>query len=1057
MAIYHQTTKMVKRSEGRNAVAAAAYRAGISLTEEATGITHDYSKKMGVEHSEILAPEGAAEWVFDRQQLWNTVEAFEERKDSQVAREVEIGLPIELSKAEQIELLRDFVKREFVSRGMVADFSLHLDNPENPHAHILLTTRDLTADGFGQKNRGWNQTSELLCWRRGWAEVTNEHLAQAGLGIRIDHRSYAEQQLGLIPGRKIGLGLDRQHEHDLPSFLSDRVVEQSRIMGANGQQIIAEPTIALKALTHGQATFTHHDIARFLHTRTDGAEQFQAAYLKVTTSPELLGLGVDDQGRQRFTTRDMWGHEHSMLADAEQLALRAGHGVSSRRQAAVLSNNRLSDEQRHAFEHVTGAGDLKSLVGVAGSGKSTALAAMREAWEAQGLSVKGAALSGIAAENLQVASGIQSRTLASYELAWNGGRDPLTKNDVLVIDEAGMVGTRQLARVLEVAAKHHAKVVLVGDPEQLQAIEAGAPFRGIAAAHGVAELTQVRRQRQAWQREATAALSSGRTPEALAAYQEKHAIVAVEQRGDARNALLARWARDAKLEPTSSQLVLAYTRDDVQALNSAVRRLRQQTGQLGQGHVITTAHGEKEFAAHDRIRFGRNEKTLGVKNGSLGTVERIEGGVLQVKLDGPGDTRVAVDTKFYPYLDHGYAATVHKAQGTTVDRTYVLATPHFDRHTTYVAMSRHREAATVFYATDDFGGRGGRLDADQIQARFVERLSRVQAKDLAHDYLQRPEAPREELVAAPAALDAGVVEKPKPTLEEIRAAAREQWLKERELAKENRQAPTLEEIRRQGREDWLTQRAARAREAPSAKTVRERERFASPSARELWAQHYRVNPPPVAQLVDQDPTVVGARQTVETHQLNAAQALEAVGQATLEGERWRQAHAMQAKLHDLGVKAAAYLEKRQAQVTAAKRLRAEALNALTPAMAQLDQARSEAERRITHETAPARAQAAELRELARAADERERIVQEFDQLARDRKAMRMGFQDESKDWQATPKALREAIDRYNREPPEVQSGIRQELAIRSDKARVIEQGIRVRREHVRDLGPDLSL
>ena len=104
------------------------------------------------------------------------------RKDAQVAREVEVGLPIELSKNEQIELLRDFVKREFVSRGMVADFSLHLDNPENPHAHILLTTRDMTAEGFGQKNRGWNQTSELLGWRRGWAEVTNEHLARGRVG-----------------------------------------------------------------------------------------------------------------------------------------------------------------------------------------------------------------------------------------------------------------------------------------------------------------------------------------------------------------------------------------------------------------------------------------------------------------------------------------------------------------------------------------------------------------------------------------------------------------------------------------------------------------------------------------------------------------------------------------------------------------------------------------------------------------------------------------------------------------------------------------------------------
>ena len=1037
MAIYHQTTKMVKRSEGRNAVAAAAYRAGISLYEEATGMTHDYSKKMGVEYSEILAPDHAPDWVFDRQRLWNEVERCENRKDAQVAREVEVGLPIELSKSEQIELLRDFVKREFVARGMVADFSLHLDNPENPHAHILLTTRDITDDGFGQKNRGWNQTTELMGWRRGWAEVTNEHLAQAGLGVRIDHRSYKEQRLGLIPGRKIGLGLSRQHDEQLPSFLADRVAEQQQIMGANGEQILKDPGLALKALTHGQATFTHHDIARFLNTRTDGAEQFQAAYLKVTTSPELVGLGLDDQGRQRFTTREMFERERGMLADAERLSVRRGHGVSRGRQASVLSNNRLSDEQRQAFEHVTGAGDLKSLVGVAGSGKSTALSAMREAWEAEGLSVKGAALSGIAAENLQVASGIQARTLASYELAWNSGRDPLTSRDVLVIDEAGMIGTRQLARVLEVAQTAQAKVVLVGDPEQLQAIEAGAPFRGIAAAHGVAELAQVRRQRQEWQRAATGQLASGRTAEALAAYQNQHSIVAVEQRGDARSALLARWARDAKAESDGSQLVLAYTRDDVHALNTAVRTLRQQTGQLGKGQVIATAQGQKEFAVNDRIRFGRNEKTLGVKNGSLGTVERIEGGVIQIKLDGPADTRVAVDTKFYQYLDHGYAATVHKAQGTTVDRTYVLATPHFDRHTTYVAMSRHREAATVFYAADDFGGRGGRLDETEVQARFVERLSRVQGKDLVHDYLHAPDGQREEGSAVLAALGVGAKPAPTHTREEIQRAGREQWRRERELAKQSGQAASAE--------------PPAAQERPDVAAV-PRDRLSRLNSEELQALIQRINPPPVERLVEIEPAVVAARAEVENHQRIAHQALLRVNKAAEESHAWRLAHGVQATLHDLGVAKSAYLVEREVAARDAQQTRLEVSTAVGSAQAEFTRAWRENSHRITQETEPARAQVAELRQLLTAAYQRERLVKEFEHLARDRAAGRPEYQDTSKDWQEMPPKLRQVIDAYNREPTLVQAQILERFLRTPALVQSLGEDLKLRREQVRERG-----
>jgi Ti-type conjugative transfer relaxase TraA len=735
VAIYHFHAKMVHRAKGQSTVAAAAYRSGSKLLEESTGITHDYTHKHGVEHSEILAPENAPAWVFDRHTLWNTVEAAEKRKDAQLAREIEVGLPIELKDREQVALLRDFVNREFVARGMVADIGIHRDNPNNPRSHILLTTRDLTPEGFGPKNRSWNTTPQLLDWRRGWAEVTNEHLIEAGLGVRIDHRSYREQNLGLTPGVKIGVGKEREQSPDLPGFLADRVAEQQRIMAANGIQIIADPTIALKALSHSNATFSHQDIARFLNTKTQDAEQFQTALLKVTTSPDLVPLGTDDLGRQRFTTREMFNLERSLLEKSDTLAHRANHGVDSNARTRILAKHDLSPEQQRAAIDITANGDLKSLAGVAGSGKSTTLRALREIWEKEGYTVKGAALAGIAVDNLQQAAGIKSRTLASYELAWNGGHDPLSRRDILVIDEAGMLGTRQLEHVLRVAEKAHAKVLLVGDAEQLQAIEAGAAFRGITSTHGVSNLTEVRRQKLDWQRTATQNLSNGKTTEALNAYDKHHNITTVETRDDARKALIARWAHDHKQNPNASQLVMAFTRDDVKALNHDIRALREQTGQLGESHRITTETGKKAFAINDRIRFMRNERDLGVKNGSLGIIEGIEHGVLSVKLDGT-NTRVHVDTKFYKHLDYGYAATVHKAQGTTVDRSYVLASTHFDRHTAYVALSRHRDNANVFYARDDFGGRHPKATPDSVRDRFMETLSRARPKELAHDYLE---------------------------------------------------------------------------------------------------------------------------------------------------------------------------------------------------------------------------------------------------------------------------------------------------------------------------------
>ena len=427
-----------------------------------------------------------------------------------------------------------------------------------------------------------------------------------------------------------------------------------------------------------------------------------------------------------------------------------------RQAAAALSQHSLSDEQRAAFASLTAAGDLKALVGVAGSGKSTLLAAAREAWEAQGYTVKGAALSGIAAENLTLASGIESRTLASLEYAWGASRDALTSRDVLVIDEASMLGTRQLARVLEAAEKAHAKVVLVGDPEQLQAIEAGAAFRGILAESGVAELSEVRRQAQAWQREATQDLSAGKTARALVDYERQGAVTQLPTRSEARTKLLERWAEDGERHAQQSRLILAYTRADVAELNELVRAWRRKHGELKRGQMIDTERGAKEFAAGDRLYFLRNERSLGVKNGSLGTIERIRDGVLDVMLDATRD-RVVVDTKFYRDLDYGYAATVYKAQGATVDRTYVLATSHYDRHATYVALSRHRHSAEIFFAAEDFQAAWARKGLSpavgpsraEARQRFLDVLSRARPKELAHDYLDRePNLSMETLEAA---------------------------------------------------------------------------------------------------------------------------------------------------------------------------------------------------------------------------------------------------------------------------------------------------------------------
>ena len=338
------------------------------------------------------------------------------------------------------------------------------------------------------------------------------------------------------------------------------------------------------------------------------------------------------------------------------------------------------------------------------------------------------ALSGIAAENLESGSGIASRTIASMEHGWGQGRDLLTARDMLVIDEAGMVGTRQLERVLSHAAEAGAKVVLVGDIRQLQSIEAGAAFRSIHERHGGAEIGEVRRQREDWQRDATRDLANGKTGHALEAYRSHDMVHEAETREQARADLVDRWDRDRQASPDRSRIILTHTNDEVRALNEAVRERLRAAGDLGDEVRVTVERGDRAFARGDRVMFLQNERGLGVKNGTLGTIEQVSARSMAVQAD---DGRsVQFDLKDYNRIDHGYAATIHKAQGMTVDRTHVLATPGMDAHSSYVALSRHRDGMELHYGHDDFAS----------PDRLSRTLSRDRAKDMASDYDQRDPA-----------------------------------------------------------------------------------------------------------------------------------------------------------------------------------------------------------------------------------------------------------------------------------------------------------------------------
>ena len=316
IAIYHCSIKIVSRGKGKSAVAAAAYRSGEKLTNEWDGLTHDYTKKGGVVHSEILLPAHAPPTFSDRSTLWNSVELSEKSNNAQLAREVEIALPVELSREEQTRLVREYCSSQFVSKGMIADFNLHDTGGGNPHAHILLTMRPLDEKGAwlpkskkeyvldenGERIRlpsgryktrkvdlvDWNNRENAEVWRRAWADLANEFLERNDCPERIDHRSYERQGIEQIPTVHVGVSATQMEKKGI---VTERGELNRNIKAAN--RILRE----IRRLVRGLKDW----IAELKERKAALLEALAEARAQASepTIPQLLARYMEQRGEER--------------------------------------------------------------------------------------------------------------------------------------------------------------------------------------------------------------------------------------------------------------------------------------------------------------------------------------------------------------------------------------------------------------------------------------------------------------------------------------------------------------------------------------------------------------------------------------------------------------------------------------------------------------------------------------------------------------------------------------------------------------------------------------
>ncbi|MCN9958385.1 MobA/MobL family protein [Escherichia coli] len=246
MAIYHLSMKIISRSSGYSAVASAAYRSGSLMLDERTGLTHDYTRKSGVAEAVILTPATAPAWCTNRAELWNAVEKAERRKNSQLAREIELAIPHELPQDAARETVLAFVRENFVSQGMIADVAFHHMDKTNPHAHIMLTTRAVGPAGFSGKVRDWNDRTHAETWRASWADHANRALANAGYQEEIDHRSYERQGLEKTPGIHLGKSACAMETRGIETERG----EQNRLINRLNLEIQISRTERKEAMSH---------------------------------------------------------------------------------------------------------------------------------------------------------------------------------------------------------------------------------------------------------------------------------------------------------------------------------------------------------------------------------------------------------------------------------------------------------------------------------------------------------------------------------------------------------------------------------------------------------------------------------------------------------------------------------------------------------------------------------------------------------------------------------------------------------------------------------------
>ncbi|MEM8671127.1 MAG: MobF family relaxase [Planctomycetota bacterium] len=558
---------------------------------------------------------------------------------------------------------------------------------------------------------------QIVAWLEKNGQSGAKAAERAALSTREAKSCYSRQQL-----KRAWRSLAQKLGFDSTS------IHRSGEVGHNsGTELERAIERGLQKVTHERGHFTETDLLRHAAQEAQckgvGAKQVISAVQKTLANDTEIVHLQSVGGEPRFTTTEILEIEKRLFESAKRSADCPRHAITNEQLAeTVESHPTLKPEQSEATRHITARpGRIQCVNGMAGTGKTYMLRVAHDAWKAAGLNVVGTALAAKAAEGLQEGSGIESTHI--HRLLWEveNGKRMLSERTVLVVDEAGMIGTRMMERLVALTESTNTKLVLVGDHRQLQAIEFGAPFRGLAGRIGVAELKEITRQREKWARTAVSELAAGNAESALERFAKRGLIKIAEDRERAIEHLVSDWKKEF-LSGTDAR-IFAGTRLETVTVNRVCQRELDSEGKLSEQSIKV---GRYEFHVGDSVVVTKNNAALLLRNGTQGRIVGFDAQRNELSVMIERNLTVRVNVDIFPHLELGYCTTTHKGQGQTVESAFVLVGgPMTDREISYVQGSRAREN-TRFYADKVNGG-------SSIQ-ELAEQMSKSRRKDLVHDY-----------------------------------------------------------------------------------------------------------------------------------------------------------------------------------------------------------------------------------------------------------------------------------------------------------------------------------